>query len=149
MTEISIHATDDLYMKLNAEQRLAIYDLINGYGHIIDDREFSRLSEIFTDDAVFDLRAYGGDIHIGLEQITTLMLNSQEHPLGHHATNIIIIRSQGNVATVKSKGVGVGYKGRVGSVTYTDQVSLNNDGEWRISERLVSLRTSDSIPQPS
>lgn len=135
-------------MNLDTEQRLAIHELINHYGHIIDERQFSRLNEIFTQDAVFDLRPYGGKLYSGIEHIQTLMLNSQEHPLAHHATNIVIAQARDGIVTVKSKGIGIGHKGRVGSVTYTDKVLLDND-QWRIAERVVSLRTAESIPQPS
>jgi len=129
---------------LSTADRLAIHELIALYGHLIDEREFSRLGEIFTDQAVFDLRGYGGEVHAGLAAIEQLMRTSTEHPLAHHATNIVV-RQQGDRVCVDSKGIGVGAGGRVGSVTYRDIVQ-RTPGGWRISERCCELRRPDSRP---
>ena len=75
---------------LSLEDTMAIHAMISLYGHLIDDRQFSRLDEIFTQDAVFDLTAYGGEKHQGLAAIQRLMLDSDEHPLAHHASNIVV-----------------------------------------------------------
>ncbi len=165
-------------MSLSVEDRLEIHELISLYGHIIDERQFSRLGDVFTDDAVFDLTGYGGDCHYGLAAITRLMRESDEHPLAHHATNVVIGDSTKRRASVGgekialedvpsesisggehggsnpreikviSKAIGVGYKGRVGSVTYRDSFVLQNGG-WRIKLRVCELRRSSGVPEPS
>ncbi|NND83474.1 MAG: nuclear transport factor 2 family protein [Gammaproteobacteria bacterium] len=127
---------------LTTADRLAIHELIGLYGHLIDQRAFARLHEIFTPDAVFDLTGYGGDIYHGLEAIIELMEQSHEHPLAHHATNIVVEKVIGETARVISKGLGVGHQGRVGSVVYRDEL-LNNNGVWRIRSRAVSLRSRE------
>ena len=124
---------------LPVADRLAIDELISLYGHIVDEREFSSLNKIFTDDAVFDLCGYGGQIYQGLQSIIDMMQASCEHPLAHHATNVVILDADMDSAMVKSKGLGVGHKGRVGSVVYRDLL-VRIDHGWRISERLVELR---------
>ncbi len=130
--------------RLSIEDRYAIHELVALYGHLIDEREFSRLDEIFTRDAIFDLGGYGGAKYVGLDAIIELMINSNEHPLAHHATNIVIQEESDGVIKVVSKGLGVGHKGKVGSVVYRD--SLVRLGiNWRVSERRVELRTSSSV----
>ena len=125
-------------MTINVSDRLAIHELLALYGHIIDDRQFQRLSEIFTNDAVFDLSLYGGTSYVGLDAIIKLMEDTNEHPLAHHASNIVI-SIENEVVSVISKGIGVGYKGRVGSVVYRDVLEKVDSG-WLIKHRSVELR---------
>lgn len=127
--------------------RLAIHELIALYGHLIDERQFSRLGEIFTADATFDLTGYDGTSYHGLPAIQAMMLASNEHPIAHHATNVVVIHHADSLAAI-SKGIGVGAGGRVGSVTYRDILAPAPDG-WRISERRCELRTPDALPKPS
>jgi hypothetical protein len=132
---------------LSVSDRLAIHELISLYGHLVDQRQFSRLGSIFTDDAVFDLGNYDGSCYRGLPAIQAMMLASSEHPLAHHATNIVVLSHPDGIEVV-SKGIGVGGGGRVGSVTYTDRLVLTPGG-WRIRERRCELRRTDGIPEPS
>lgn len=125
-------------MKITTADRMAIHELLSLYGHLIDDRKFQRLKEIFTDDAVFDLSLYGGTSYSGLDAIIKLMEESEEHPLAHHTSNIVI-SCENEIVSVISKGIGVGYKGRVGSVVYRD-ILKNTDNGWRIAQRGVELR---------
>lgn len=129
-------------MPLSVEDRLDIEQLINLYGHIIDAREFARLGELFTDDAVFDLSGFDGTVYESLDTITQMMHDSRQHPLAHHATNIVILE-QGNTVRVLSKGIGVGNGGRVGSVTYDDEL-LKTSAGWRIRQRHCDLRRASS-----
>ena len=80
---------------LSPVERLAIHELISLYGHLIDQRQFSQLGRIFTDDAVFDLGKYDGSCYRGLPAIQAMMLASSEHPLAHHATNIVVLTQPG------------------------------------------------------
>lgn len=125
-------------MKINTADRLAIHELLALYGHLIDDREFSRLNEVFTLDAEFDLSLYGGESYSGLEAIIKMMQESDEHPLAHHTSNIVI-STDAEIISAMSKGLGVGYKGRVGSVIYRDGL-VNTANGWRIQRRSVELR---------
>ena len=132
---------------LSPVDRLAIHELISLYGHLIDQRQFSQLARIFTDDAVFDLSKYDGSCYRGLPAIQAMMLASSEHPLAHHATNIVVLTHRDGIEVI-SKGIGVGAGGRVGSVTYRDRLALTPQG-WRIQERCCELRLPDAIPDPT
>ena len=124
-------------MPLSLEDRLDIHQLINLYGHLIDAGEFSRLGEMFTEDAVFDLSGFDGTRFDSLQAIVQMMHESEQHPLAHHATNIVIFE-EGDSVQVMSKGIGVGNGGRVGSVTYRDEL-LKTPGGWRIRTRSCEL----------
>ena len=132
---------------LSSGERLAIHELIALYGHLVDQRQFSRLGSIFTDDAVFDLGDYDGRCYRGLPAIQAMMLASSEHPLAHHATNIVVLTHPDGIEVI-SKGIGVGAGGRVGSVTYADRLVFTPQG-WRIRERRCELRRPGAIPEPS
>lgn len=132
---------------LSPVDRLAIHELISLYGHLIDQRQFSQLERIFTHDAVFDLGKYDGSCYRGLPAIRAMMLASSEHPLAHHATNVVVLAQADGIAVI-SKGIGVGAGGRVGSVTYRDRLALTPQG-WRIQERCCELRLPDAIPDPT
>jgi hypothetical protein len=132
---------------ISPDERLAIHELISLYGHLIDQRQFSRLGEIFTEGAIFDLRGYGGKRYRGLPDIQAMMIDSSEHPLAHHSTNVVVLTQKKEVEVI-SKGIGVGAGGRVGSVTYRDRLSRTACG-WRIRERRCELRSADNIPAPS
>jgi SnoaL-like domain len=132
---------------LSSSERLAIHELISLYGHLVDQRQFSRLGSIFTDDAVFDLSGYDGSCYRGLPAIQAMMLASSEHPLAHHATNVVVLTQLDGIEVI-SKGIGVGEGGRVGSVTYTDRLVFTPLG-WRIRERRCELRRPEGIPDPT
>lgn len=67
----------------------------------------------------------------------------RRHPVAHHATNIVVLEDPDGTVRVRSKGIGVGPGGRVGSVTYDDVAVRTGDG-WRLASRRVVLRRPDS-----
>lgn len=127
---------------------IAITNLVNLYGYIVDEREFSRTHELFTEDAVYDVSDFGMGVHVGVEAIVALWRASDRHPLAHHATNVIVTPEGSDRAGVVSKGIGVGAKGYSGSVTYRDVVVRTAAG-WRIAERVAVMRRPDRIPAES
>ena len=46
-------------MTLTTDDRVAIYELIALHGHLMDAGEFDRLGELFTNDFVYDVEAFG------------------------------------------------------------------------------------------
>jgi hypothetical protein len=132
---------------VDLEDMFAINKVINLYGHIIDRQAFSDLDQIFTFDAVFDLSGFqAGPVYRGLDDIVAMMQTSTQHPVAHHATNILInppyAKPRGtHEILVESKGIGVGRNGRVGSVIYKDLLTKIKEplipGQWRIQHRAV------------
>ena len=125
---------------LDLADRLAIHELLALYGHLIDEREWSRLDEIMTADLYYDATDFGLGITNTLEDLRAIWTSDEaRHPLAHHATNIVITEDADGTVRVLSKGVGVGYKGRVGSVTYRDVVVKTAEG-WKFAARELDLR---------
>jgi hypothetical protein len=131
---------------LDVADQLAIHQLIALYGHIVDERQFSRVNEIFTDDVRYDMTGFGLGVLVGAKAVADYWsLPDAKHPLSHNATNVVITVDPDDTVRVASKGIGVGYKGRVGPVTYRDIVKKVN-GRWLMAERICILRTPQSIP---
>ena len=125
---------------LPAEDVLAIHELLALYGHIIDEREWHRVGELFTADAVYDMRDFGLPQVRGGQAIGALWgAPDAAHPLAHHATNIVVREDPDGTVRVLSKGLGVGPQGRVGSVVYRDVVTRTSQG-WRFAARTGQLR---------
>ena len=126
---------------LDVQDRLAIHELLGLYGIVIDERDWARVPELFTDDVIYDMSELGLSVIHGANAVLQFWIaNERQHPVAHHATNIIVTPGpDADTAFVISKGLGVGRKGRVGSVTYRDTVRRTPHG-WRIAMRHARLR---------
>ena len=134
---------------LEAIDILEIQMVVSLYGHIIDNRQFSRVAEVFTDDVIYDLTDFDGGIIVGADTVARLWAQTDTvHPLAHHATNVVVWTDADGVVRVNSKGLGVGNRGRVGSVNY-DDVFRKVNGHWRMAERVCRLRRATGIPEIS
>jgi hypothetical protein len=119
---------------------LAIHQLLALYGHIIDERQWQRVGELFTPDAVYDMSDFGLGPVRGEAAIRELWSRPDAmHPLAHHATNIVISEDPDGTVRVLSKGLGLGANSRVGSVVYRDVVVRTAEG-WRFAERKARVR---------
>jgi hypothetical protein len=119
---------------------LAIHELLALYGHIIDERQWERVGELFTATAVYDMREFGLGVVHGAQAIREQWSRPDAmHPLAHHATNIIVSEDADGTVRAVSKGLGVGPRGRVGSVVYRDILERTAQG-WRFAERTAQLR---------
>jgi hypothetical protein len=132
---------------ISTEDRLAIHELVALYGHIIDELELHRTPELFTEDAAYDVTATGGGRHIGAAAIATLWSDRSRHPLAHHATNVVITPRTTNIADYVYKGMGVGFRNRVGSLVYRGHCIRTANG-WRFAEMVVTLREPPPRPDP-
>jgi SnoaL-like domain len=122
----------------DAEAEHDIAGLLNRYGHIIDERHWDQLAQIFVPDLVFDASDFGSHIRTSLAQLRSDW-EAIEHPLAHHATNIVIEFLGSDRARVDSKGICLRRDGSVFSAVYRDEVIRTADG-WRISRRAALLR---------
>ena len=130
-------------MTIAVADRLAIHELLGLYGHLIDQRRWDELDQVFTADLVYDATDFGQRVTRSLADLQAAWTGDLSiHPLAHHATNIVVTEDADGTVRVLSKGIGVGNRGRVGSVTYHDVVVRTSEG-WRLAERRAELRRSD------
>ncbi|HYC08425.1 MAG TPA: nuclear transport factor 2 family protein [Steroidobacteraceae bacterium] len=127
-------------MSLDSGDLLAIHQLLALYGHIIDEREWHRVGELFTAGAIYDMAEFGLRVVHGAAAIGELWSRPDAaHPLAHHATDILVSEDPDGTVRVLSKGLGLGPGGRVGSVVYRDVVERTPAG-WRFAARKGQLR---------
>ena len=128
---------------IDVADRLAIHELLGLYGHIIDERRWSEMELVFTDDVVYDATDFGHDVTQSLQALRDHWMSDMAmHPLAHHATNIVITEDADGTVRVLSKALGVGKKGRVGSGVYLDIV-VKTEAGWRLKFRRAELRRAD------
>ena len=120
--------------RLTTEDRLAIGEVLSLYGYLVDARAYDRLDELFTDDVTYDMTDFDLGVAQGTDEIASMWQSSDQHPVAHHLTNVVITPSGADAASVRCRGLGVGANGRVGSVDYLDEVRRTDEG-WRISKR--------------
>lgn len=136
-------------MTLSIEDKFELHELAGRYGDIIDDRNWSALDTIFTEDAVFeviDLVTMNG-----LTEIKRYMAEDGRHPLAHLITNIHVEEGNGHIKLF-SRGIfpfssdtgGAGHRVFYGS--YYDEVLKTPNG-WRISHRIFSTRRQGDVNQ--
>ena len=128
---------------LTPSDRIEIHELAARYGTSIDDRDWDGLEQVFCRDAVYELHGFGPTDRrvVGSAEIRRMMEESEEHPVAHHVTNVIVTVAGGEVR-MRSKVIGSGAGGRVGSADY-DDVLRQEDNAWRIARRVVTLRRPD------
>jgi hypothetical protein len=127
-------------VRLTADDRAAIAELIAMHGHLCDDGDLEGLDAAFTPSVTYDVTALGGGVLEGLEQLRDAALAlGDANPVGHHVTNVIISEAQDGSVHARSKGLGVNADGTVGSVTYDDKL-INTATGWRIGHRVVTPR---------
>jgi 3-phenylpropionate/cinnamic acid dioxygenase small subunit len=127
-------------VRLTADDRAAIAELIALHGHLCDDGDLEGLDAAFTPGVAYDVTALGGGVLEGLEQLRDAALAlGDANPVGHHVTNVVITETPDGAVHARSKGLGVNADGTVGSVTYDDRLIATATG-WRISHRVVTPR---------
>lgn len=128
---------------IDLADRLAIHELLGLYGHVIDERRWQDMDRVFTDDIEFDSSDFGTGVSTSLDELREKWSTDlTQHPVAHHATNIVITEDDDGTVRVLSKGLGVGRKGRVGSAVYRDVV-VRTDAGWRLRTRQATLRRAE------
>jgi hypothetical protein len=130
--EISVALPSDLH-GLSSEDVLAIQNVIMKYGFLIDDREFARLGEVFTEDAVVDYRPSGEGPFVGLAEIDRAMKTLQ-HPVQHMLVSHIIDSASGDEVVTRSKALIPLQQGGIADIAYRD-VLVRTPAGWRIKNK--------------
>lgn len=133
-------------MALSRTDRDAITDLINLHGHLTDTGQFGRMSELFTDDVIYDVTDVGGGRMIGThEGEAAARALGEANPVGHHVTNVVITEDADDRVHALSKFIGIRADGTTGSGTYEDTIERRSQG-WRITHRIVRARRAPLQP---
>ena len=114
---------------------VAVQQLLAHFGHLLDDREWSRLDEVVTADFHFDARGIGGPEFHALEDWRRYV-GSVWNPLAHHVTNIHVSHGEADdELRVHSKFLTVIEDGTCHTGDYLELARRTSNG-WRIRERV-------------
>ena len=133
-------------MTIDIADRLELHELPGRYGDAIDDRNWDRLRDIFTDDAVFDLTGVGARRLEGIDDIVHFMNIEASHPKTHMMTNIYVDEHEETV-TMNFRIVALLGKGLVGTASYYDRV-VKTDHGWRVQHRECMIHSRDKRNAP-
>jgi hypothetical protein len=125
---------------LTIQDRLEINETLALHAYIFDANLLSRLEELFTPDAVYDMTASGLGAFDGIDAIRVAaarMAQSGHAPLAHFVTNVIPSSTSHDAATVQSRGLMIMADGSVHAVSH-DDVMQRDDGVWRIRRRVIT-----------
>jgi len=137
-----------------ADDVLRIHQLLAYYGHVLDDRDWGVLEEVFTADAVLDYTRAGATAVLhGLDEVRAFFAGAN-HPSAHHTTNVVVLRRAGEVR-VRSKFFAPYTREshvpkRWFGGTY-DDVAVPTPVGWRLSHRTCVGQwqfTTDQEPVP-
>ena len=135
---------------LTTDDRLAIAETLALHAHLVDENQLQRLDELFTPDAVYDMKASGLGVFEGIDTIRVAagrMSESGHAPLAHFVTNIVITDSGDDSASAQSKGLMIMADGSMHAVIYSDTLR-RHDGDWRISRRIITPTRTPSAQMP-
>lgn len=133
-------------MSLDTRDLIEIHMLLALYGHTIDERRWSELDQVFTDDIVYDATDFGLGVMRGIPAIVEAWIAPFEHPLAHHTTNIVVTEDSDGTVRSRAKHIGP-HSGHTVYVTYHDVLRKTSEG-WRIAERTARRRSPETIPRP-
>jgi hypothetical protein len=139
-------------VKRSAEDTLEIQAVVVLYGFLIDDREWDRFDQVFTEDAVVDFRDHSSDPPRGLVpivgrgEIVRMFRDVLTHPYQHMLVNHVIEDVSADEVVVRSKALLPMPGGSVADVVYRDTLVRTPDG-WRISHKMTKRYNLDP-PMP-
>jgi 3-phenylpropionate/cinnamic acid dioxygenase small subunit len=123
---------------MDIADRIELHELPGRYGDAIDDRDWARLAEIFTDDAVFDITDLGEPCLNGLAEIQRYMDEDARHPRAHLMTNIYVDETP-DATRLSFRIVALLPERVVGTASYYDEVVKTAAG-WRVKHRVITRR---------
>jgi hypothetical protein len=108
---------------------------------VFDSGELGRLSELFTEDVVFDATAEGVPLMHRMDAIVEAAQSFDRIPLAHHITNVLVTGIDGDTATVRTKVLQTFDGGRGFSGTYEETLTRTPSG-WRIARHVYRAARS-------
>jgi ketosteroid isomerase-like protein len=132
--------------RLDPADALEIAEVLARYGHIVDERAWSRMGEVFTEDLVFVPSDNVMQTTRSLQDLIARWSRPDfHHPAAHHSTNLVMTVESDTTVRTTCKGLAIEEDGRVWSVVYDDEFRRTQQG-WRIRHRAVARRPSTVRP---
>ena len=129
---------------LPAADVLDIHEVLSRYGYVMDNREWDRFGDVFTQDGVLDLSHHGMWVARGLAAITERFA-TLTHPRGHHTTNTVMVVQPDGTVGLRSKYLAVVDDHEMSVGDYHDTAARTTDG-WRLTSRALIPRFRIKTP---
>ena len=128
---------------LDASDRIALHELVALYGHLLDQRRWRDLDQVFTDDVQFE--GTTATTHSLAEKVASWSSPEglKRHPIAHNITNPVVSEDPDGTVRIMCKGVMLWGDGRVNAFTYED-VAVRTGAGWRIARRRVTDRNKQA-----
>ena len=130
---------------MRAEDFQDILTVVSHYVHVVDHRRWDELHEVYTEDAVLDLRGVGLGTYRGREEITAQLSGVDAGLPGALMTSNVSLsqgddvdRAEGLSRWLSAKTTGLAFG------TYEDEYRRTDIG-WRISRRASSRVLTTSL----
>jgi ketosteroid isomerase-like protein len=119
---------------MSAEDLESIRNAVALYVHVVDRKDWARLGEVYTPDAVYDGTSYGGARHDGLPAILAHLAKPTQPPM-HTSSDFHIELDEGGL-TGRGRGKFVVIRADMSVIAggYED-VYVKTDAGWRIQYR--------------
>lgn len=128
---------------LDAKDLIEIQMMLGLYGHILDERDWDALDQVFTADVVYDATDFGLGVMRGIPEIVAAWREPFDgHPMAHLMTNVVISEDEDGTVRCRSRHIGP-RPGSVTLLTYFDVVRKTPDG-WRLAAR--TARRDQRVP---
>lgn len=133
--------------------RLEIQDLLSRYSYAIDERDWDRLDEVFTPDAVIDYSETGGAKGSVAQIKAWLPIAMERFPRYQHMVATMKLELEGDSARCRTMLFNpMIYKGDDGveqvffiGLWYRDRLVRTSKG-WRIAERYEEMGYAHNVP---
>jgi hypothetical protein len=113
----------------------AIQRVVALYSHVIDDRAWSDLDQVYSEDATLDLSAVGAGEHVGPDAIAAFLQSQPRMAAALLTTNVVIDVNEGDdSASGRARFLSIRTDGTLAAGTYLDQYVRTAQG-WRIARR--------------
>lgn len=120
-----------------SEDLVDIQNVLALYCHLIDDREWDRLSDVYTPDSAYGAKE--GALNQGLPAIVAY-LASIPQPVLHLTSDFYInLSANGDRATGRAKWLSVHTDGSLVAGSYEQDVYARTDVGWRIQYRTYTM----------
>lgn len=120
----------------SSDDLVEIHQVLAEYGHVVDDHDWDRAHQVFTDDFVFEMGDHGPDLH-GIADIVATFKGRNIY--AHHVTNIAVAEDADGTVRVHSKLLCFPNEGPPFTGDCYDVMRHTPEG-WRIARRRTEGR---------